>query len=429
MLIAKKKLAWSLWIVCLVTVQVPSVAEELKLVKPERVGMSSQRLARVNQLAQRYIDENRVSGIVTLIARHGRPVQSSILGQLGLDNDSPMQIDTLFRIYSMTKAMTAVGALILYEQGEFHLDDPVTKFVPELSDMKVYENGALVNARSPITIHQLFTHMAGLSYGYAPDHPVSEFIELVNPGTSTSSAEFIERLARLPLSYHPGESWQYSFATDVLGVVVERITGLSLGDFLRDRLFEPLGMYDTQFSVPLDKRHRLASSHRWDRASQGLKLVEDPATDAALYRVSGFDSGGAGLISTAPDYLRFLEMLRKGGSHGDKRILSPKLVKYMSQDHLPAAITEANIGPGHDRSLGLGGGHGLGIGVYIDPIGRGVLSSKGELDWGGIAGTIYWLDPQEDVIVVAMIQLFSSPWRLRDDLSVATYQALTEIYE
>jgi CubicO group peptidase (beta-lactamase class C family) len=160
-----------------------------------------------------------------------------------------------------------------------------------------------------------------------------------------------------------------------------------------------------------------------------LKLVEDPATDAGPYRVSGFDSGGAGLISTAPDYLRFLEMLRKGGSHGGKRILSPKLVKYMSQDHLPAAITELNIGPDHDRSLGLGGGHGLGIGVYIDPIGRGVLSSKGELDWGGVAGTIYWLDPQEDVIVVAMIQLFSSPWRLRDDLSVATYQALTEIYE
>ena len=280
-----------------------------------------------------------------------------------------------------------------------------------------------------MTMHHLFTHMSGLSYGYRRDHPVVELIEWDDPRMSTSSTDFITKLARLPLRNHPGEAWGYSFASDVLGVVIERITGLSLADFLRTALFEPLEMVDTSFAVPAHKHHRLASSHRWDAPSQVLKLVEERYDSDQAYRVNGFESGGSGLISTAPDYGRFLEMLRNGGRYGDKQILSPKLVRYMGQDHLPGSITDANVGPNHDRSLGLGGGHGLGIGVYIDPVRRGVLSSKGELDWGGVAGTIFWLDPQEDVIVVSMIQLFASPWRLRDDLSVAVYQALTEINE
>ncbi|MBT3426287.1 MAG: beta-lactamase family protein [Gammaproteobacteria bacterium] len=422
-------LTWLLMVAGLYPVQPLVFADALELVIPEQVGISSRRLARVEQVAQRYVDEQRVPGIVTLISRRGQPVQSSVLGQMGLDNDAPMQLDTLFRIFSMTKAITAVGALTLYEQGHFHLDDPVEKFIPELKQLKVFEKGVLVEARTAMTMHQLFTHMSGLSYGYRRDHPVAELIQWDNPAVSASSAEFIDKLARLPLRNHPGEAWGYSFASDVLGVVIERITGLSLAEFLSVALFEPLGMIDTGFAVPPDKLHRLASSHWWDEINQVVKLVQEPYDREQAYRVNGFDSGGSGLISTAPDYSRFLEMLRNGGRYGDKQILSPKLVSYMGQDHLPASITDANVGPDHDRSLGLGGGHGLGIGVYIDPVRRGVLSSKGELDWGGVAGTIFWLDPQEDVIVVSMIQLFASPWRLRDDLSVAVYQALTEIDE
>jgi CubicO group peptidase (beta-lactamase class C family) len=424
-----RQMIWLLLIAGLTLVPAVVLADALALVAPEQVGISSQRLARVEQVAQRYVDEQRVAGIVTLISRRGQLVQSSVLGRMGLDNDAPMQLDTLFRIFSMTKAITAVGALILYEQGHFHLDDPVERFIPELKQMKVFEEGVLVDARTPMTMHHLFTHMSGLSYGYRRDHPVVELIEWDDPRMSTSSTDFITKLARLPLRNHPGEAWGYSFASDVLGVVIERITGLSLADFLRTALFEPLEMVDTSFAVPAHKHHRLASSHRWDAPSQVLKLVEERYDSDQAYRVNGFESGGSGLISTAPDYGRFLEMLRNGGRYGDKQILSPKLVRYMGQDHLPGSITDANVGPNHDRSLGLGGGHGLGIGVYIDPVRRGVLSSKGELDWGGVAGTIFWLDPQEDVIVVSMIQLFASPWRLRDDLSVAVYQALTEINE
>lgn len=424
-----RRITWLLLVAGLCSAQPLVFADSLELVKPEQVGISSQRLARVEQVAQRYVDQQRVPGIVTLISRRGQPVQSSVLGQMGLDNDAPMQLDTLFRIFSMTKAVTAVGALILYEQGQFHLDDPVEKFIPELKQMKVFENGGLVEARTSMTMHQLFTHMSGLSYGYRRDHPVAELIQWADLRASGNSSEFIDKLARLPLSNHPGEAWEYSFSSDVLGVVIERITGLSLAEFLSIELFERLEMVDTGFAVPAHKLHRLASSHRWDELDQVVKLIEDRDDGEQAYRVNGFDSGGSGLISTAPDYSRFLEMLRNGGRYRDQQILSPKLVKYMAQDHLPASITEANMGPDHDRSLGLGGGHGLGIGVYIDPIRRGVLSSKGELDWGGVAGTLFWLDPQEDVIVVSMIQLYGSPWRLRDDLSVALYQALTEIYE
>ncbi len=424
-----RDLFWYLLVTGLLAGQPVAFASPLELVKPEKLGISSQRLARVNQVAQRYVNQHRVTGIVTLISRRGQPVQSSVLGQMGLDNRAPMQLDTLFRIFSMTKAMTAVGALILYEQGEFHLDDPVEKFIPELKQMNVFEEASLVKARTAMTMHQLFTHMSGLSYGYPRDHPVAELVEWADPRISDSSAEFIDKLARLPLRSHPGDAWNYSFSSDVLGVVIERITGLALADFLQINLFGPLGMVDTGFAVPPHKLHRLASSHRWDQVNQVIRLIEEHHDGDQAYRVNGFDSGGSGLISTAPDYHRFLDMLRNGGRYGDGQIVSPKLIKYMGQDHLPTSITEANIGPNHDRSLGLGGGHGLGIGVYIDPVRRGVLSSKGELDWGGVAGTIFWLDPQEDIIVVSMIQLFASPWRLRDDLSVALYQALTDVYE
>ena len=412
-------------ILFIVLLSAPCVAEQL--VPAQSVGISAERLQRVDTLSQRYVDEARVAGMVTLVSRHGKLVQARAEGALGLDNPLPMQIDTLFRIYSMTKAVTAVAALILYEEGRFHLDDPVEKFLPSLSGLQVEDEGGLRAATTPMTMHHLFTHMAGLSYGYGDAAHTAQIAALDLAG-SPDTATYIERLSKLPLKHDPGLGWEYGFATDVLGAVVEVLSGQRLGAFMSARIFAPLGMIDTFFEVPADKLQRLASNHFWNKEANAM-AVTSGLPFAAGYRVSKFDAGGAGLISTAGDYLRFLEMLRRGGEIDGKWLLSPKLLKYMTQDHLPKSITDANIGQDHDRSLGLGGGHGLGIGVYIDPVRRGVLSSKGELDWGGAAGTVYWLDPVEDIIVIGMTQLFASPWRLRDDLSVATYQSLTVTLE
>mgnify|MGYP002633571781 FL=1 len=398
-------------------------AQAEELTPAEELGISAERLQRVDQVASRYVEEGRVMGMVTMITRHGKLVQTSAQGVLGMDNELPVQADTLFRIYSMTKAVTAVAALILYEEGHFHLDDPVEKFLPDFKDMQVYENGALRPAKIKMTMHHLFTHMSGLSYGYG-DEMLTKLIGEADLVGSQDVDTFVERLSRLPLHHDPGEGWKYGYSSDVLGAVVANISGQSLGEFMKSRLFEPLQMQDTFFAVPAEKLHRLASSHAWNKAENGMLLVSGLPFQSG-YRVAPFDAGGFGLISTAGDYLKFLEMLRRGGEVDGKWLLSPKLIKYMAKDHLPRSITEANIGPDHDRNLGIGGGHGLGIGVYIDPIRRGVLSSKGELDWGGAAGTVYWLDPVEDVIVICMSQLFASPWRLRDDLSVAIYQSLT----
>ena len=403
----------------------PSFAEEV--VPAQAVGISAERLKRVDALSQRYVGEGRVAGMVTLVSRHGKRVQARAEGALGMDNPLPMQIDTLFRIYSMTKAVTAVAALILYEEGAFHLDDPVEKFLPDLADLQVDHDGVLRAATTPMTMHHLFTHMAGLSYGYG-DAEHTARIKALDLAGSPDTATYIKRLSKLPLKHEPGAGWRYGFATDVLGAVVEAISGQRLGAFMAERIFARLGMTDTFFEVPEDKLHRLASNHFWNKGANTMAVVSGLPFEPG-YRVSKFDAGGAGLISTAGDYLKFLEMLRRGGEIDGEWLLSPKLLKYMTQDHLPKFITDANIGQDHDRNLGLGGGHGLGIGVYIDPVRRGVLSSKGELDWGGAAGTVYWLDPVEDLIVIGMTQLFASPWRLRDDLSVATYQSLTVTLE
>lgn len=386
----------------------------------EAQDISAERMKRVDDLAERYVEEGRVAGIVTLVTRHGVLVQSSARGTLGLDNDQPVQMDTLFRIYSMTKAITAVAALVLYEEGHFHLDDPVEKFLPLFRNIRVRKNGELRPPKTKMTMHQLFTHMSGLGYQY----DYAQEPGWVDPATSPDLDTFIEQLVQLPLQNDPGEVWRYSYASDVLGAVVQRISGMPLAEFLETRLFKPLGMHDTAFALPPEKRHRLASNHFWNMDNGAMQLLPDEEKSGP-YRVAPYDAGGHGLISTAGDYLRFLEMLRRGGELDGQRILGAKTVRFMTRNHLPKSITDANIGPEHDPMLGLGGGHGLGIGVYIDPVRRGVLSSAGEVDWGGVAGTIYWWDPVEDVIVLAMTQLMNSPWRLRDDMAVGVYQALT----
>ncbi|MEZ5558457.1 MAG: serine hydrolase domain-containing protein [Pseudomonadales bacterium] len=399
-------------------------------VKPERVGMSSERLARIDSLTRRYVDEGKLAGVVTLVARHGKVVYFDAVGRQDLDSGAPMSRDTLFRIYSMSKPITAVAAMMLYEEGAFQLSDPIAKFVPELANLEVLNPDGSRTPAQPITMQQLLTHTAGFSYGFDANDPVDQLYRENNPLEAQDLDAFLGRLSELPLKFQPGARWHYSVAVDVTGAVIERISGQSFDEFLRQRLFEPLGMHDTFFAVPEDKRARFGTNHRWDREAGALKVLPVPAypnyTDTSLF------SGGGGLVSTARDYAVFLEMLRNGGSLGDVRILGPKTIELMTMNHLPALISAS--GSGEQPGLGgLGGyngsGFGLGFSVVTDVPATRVIGSVGEYSWGGAAGTIFWVDPAEDLFVVSMIQLMGSPWPLRSELSALTYQALTELGE
>ncbi|MDZ7685322.1 MAG: serine hydrolase domain-containing protein [Gammaproteobacteria bacterium] len=405
-------------------------AAELPYSKPAAAGFSPERFERVSEVTRRAVENGTASGVVTLVSRHGRIIYDEAIGTMGLDNEAPMRRDSLFRIYSMTKAVTAVAALMLYEEGHFQLYDPVSRYLPEFAEMQVYENGKLRSANRPITIHHLLTHTSGLSYGYPIDHPALATLDAPDIQSAGDLATFSEYLAQYPLLFEPGTDWEYSFATDVLGALVEELSGQSLGAFFEARIFEPLNMSDTGFAVQADKIDRLTTLHTWDSDTASMTAIDGPPFPTP-YRVSPIDAGGGGLISTARDYMRFLEMLRNGGTLQSQRILGPKTITFMMKDHLPRSITASNTGPDADLMLGLGASHALGIGIYADPVARGVLSSPGELEWGGAAGTIYWWDPVEDIVVVIMRQLRSSPdsLRLRDDMSVAIYQALLDVSE
>ena len=400
----------------------------LPMAKPERVGISSARLEKISDLNRRYVDEGKLAGTVTLIARGGKIVHFEAIGISDLETGAPMTRDTLFRIYSMSKPITAVAAMMLYEDGAFQLRDPVSKFLPELKGLQVLDaDGTLVPA-GEMTMQQLLTHTAGLSYGFSPTDAVDQQYREERLMESENLDAFVGKLATLPLRFEPGSRWHYSVASDVTGAVVERISGQSFDVFLRERLFEPLGMHDTFFEVPEDKLARLGTNHRWNRDTATLEVLPD----SAFPRLRGttFFSGGAGLVSTAADYARFTEMLRAGGALGNVRILGPKTLELMTMNHLPALIAPSGTGeqPGLGNLGGFSGaGFGLGVAVVTDVPASGVTGSVGEYSWGGAAGTIFWVDPVEDLFVISMIQLMQSPWPLRSELKVLTYQALNDL--
>jgi len=400
----------------------------LPAVKPERVGISSARLEKIGALNRRYVDEGKLAGTVTLIARGGKVVHFEAVGVADLETGAPMTRDTLFRIYSMSKPITAVAAMMLYEDGAFQLRDPVSKFLPELKGLQLLDADGTLAPAGEMTMQQLLTHTAGLSYGFSPTDAVDQQYRENRLMESENLDTFIRTLATLPLRFEPGSRWHYSVASDVTGAVVERISGQPLDVFLRERLFEPLGMYDTFFDVPEDKLARLGTNHRWNRDTGALEVL--PASAYPRLYGTTFFSGGAGLVSTAADYARFAEMLRAGGALGDVRILGPKTVELMTMNHLPALVAPSGTGeqPGLGNLGGFSGaGFGLGVAVVTDVPASGVMGSAGEYSWGGAAGTIFWIDPVEDLFVISMIQLMQSPWPLRSELKVLTYQALNDL--
>ena len=405
----------------------PLPAHSNEQASPESVGMSSESLKSMARFVNRHIEAGHITGGVTLVARHGKLVHLEAHGQRGLDDARPMTTDALFRIFSMTKLITTVAAMMLYEEGYFHLNDPVAKYLPALANLEIYNQGELVPVGRPITIEQLMTHTAGLTYGWANDHPVELAYQESALQYSDNLDDFLSKLGKLPLRFTPGERYHYSIATDVLGALVERLSGETLETFLSTRLFQPLGMDDTFFNVPLGKLDRVVPNHGWNPETNALgplpALYQMPIQGVTLF------SGGGGLISSARDYLIFCEMLRQGGSYERVRILSPKTVEFMTIDHLTAEVRNKGTTEYPAQHLYPGQSFGLGFGVITDPGQTGVISSLGAYSWGGAANTKFWIDPEEDLIAIFMTQVINAPFgdQLRFDMKVATYQAITEL--
>ena len=413
---------------------------QLQKVEPEVVGVSSERLKRVSEISNNYVLKGRVPGIVTMIARKGRLIYFEAYGNRGVESKAKLKKNDLFRIYSMTKPITAIAAMQLYEKGKFHLNDPITKYLPELNNLKRYNSkGELIDVKTEITIQQLLTHTAGFTYGWGGG-TVDKKYEEAKLWESNSSKEFIDKVASLPLLFEPGTKWHYSIAVDITGVLIERLSGKTFSEYLRDNIFKPLGMDDTFFEIPNNKLNRFLPNHSYDKTMNSLVKINEDDTKISAgsnYKKVKFYSGGGGLVSTAMDFMIFSECIRNGGIYNGKRIIGPKTVKFITKNHLYGSLSRKG-GSGEspsqdttsiDQAESDGFGFGLGFGLNTDSVKRSIIGSDGEYSWGGAAGTIFWIDPVEEISVVSMIQLMRSPWPLREDLKVATYQSLDEINE
>lgn len=409
---------WSVWV----------VAGELKHGTPESAGMSSERLERVTDVMQGYIDEGELAGIHVLVARRGVIVYDNAVGTRGLDDERPLEKDALYRIYSMSKPITAVAAMQLYEKGKFKLTDPVAAYIPEFAELKVYSaDGEHVQPTRTMNMRHLLTHTTGLGYGIGGRHPVDRMFGEKGIWQSADLEEMVGKIESIPLKFNPGDRWAYSIAVDVTGLVVERLSQQGFDEYLEQHIFEPLGMHDTFFQIPEDKHDRLLPVHHWNW--QESKLIMQPVQPTD-YREVTFYSGGGGLISTGMDYLRFAEALRAGGELEGGRIIGRKTIEYMTQNHLPAATPGAGTGDTPNRAATReqvsSFGFGLGFGLNMNPIASGHLSSRGEFSWGGAAGTVFWVDPEEDLVVVGMIQRMGASGLLSTDLKIAVLQAIVD---
>lgn len=402
-------------------------AAELPIVAPENVGFSSERLEMITAFTGRFVEEGKQTGFVTMVARHGKIVHFEAVGKYGIDNDKPMGKDTLFRIFSMTKPITNVAAMILYEEGAFQLNDPLARYLPEFAEQKIWIDGELADPQTPIKVEQLMTQTAGFATGYGSDHAVDTMYREANLRDSRDLNEFIDKLSALPLRFEPGTRYHYGPATDVLGALVERISGQTLEEFFQQRIFEPLEMRDTFFNVPENKLDRLATMHFMNYDEGTLKLPPAEFTWSPT-GVTLF-SGGGGLISSTMDYMIFCEMLRNGGSYNGARILGPKTVQFMMMPQISEEVR--NNGAAEYPALHLYSGQSaaFGAGVVTDPSANEVISSMGAYNWGGAGNTKFWIDPEEDLVAILMTQLLGAPWsdETRFNMKVATYQALTEL--
>ena len=399
---------------------------------PGDVGFDPERLTRVDTYLQRCVDDGLVPGWQFVLTRHGHIVHASVAGLRDREQALPVEADSLYRIYSMTKPITSVAAMMLYERGAFQLTDPVSNFLPEFGELRVYAGGsdlapATVAATVPMRMVHLLTHTAGLTYGFFRQHPVDAMYRALEaealPAGQSDLAGLCERIAYLPLLFQPGSEWAYSRATDVLGRVVEVISGQTLGEFFADQVFGPLGMSDTSFGTGDIRGDRLA--RLYTQAPGGIAPADDAA--AGVDRPA-FQSGSGGLISSAHDYHRFTQMLLRGGELDGRRLLGPRTVAFMTVNHLPGNADLEHYGrPLYSETPMRGVGFGLGFSVDLDPIATGRPGSIGSYGWGGAASTLFWVDPVEHLTAMFFTQVLTlSPLPLRGTLRQLVYQALVD---
>ena len=378
---------------------------------PESVGFSSARLEKLDAAMAQAVTDGRVAGISTMLLRHGKVVSFKTHGLANLETQTLLRSDSIYRIYSMTKPVTGVAMMILFEEGKWRLDDPVSLHVPEFKDLKVMtgvdEAGAPVLApmtREP-TMRELMSHTAGFGYGLRDDNPIDRMFREKQVLGSSSLQQMVERTATIPLMFQPGTNWSYSIAVDVQGHIVEKLSGQSLGDFMRTRIFEPLKMKDTGFYVPESQAGRLSSLYvgdpRTGQIVEATTLFGGPAQDYT--KPPAMESGGGGLVSTASDYARFAQMLVNGGELDGARILAPSTVELMATDVIPETARVSSNGT-VAQQFNDAVGFGLDLMVVNDPRKAGSLEGEGTMSWGGAAGTWFWADPENDVVFVGMVQ-------------------------
>ncbi len=388
---------------------------DLTVVKPESVGFSSDRLERLHALMQQTVDKKQIAGIVTLLARHGKVVDYRAYGVSDLASGKPTQKDDIFRDFSMTKPITGVAMMILYEQGKWLPSDPISKFIPEFAHLKVYNGvGAdgkmiLVDPDHTPTMRELMSHTAGFTYGFFGDTPVDKMYRDAHLFDSKSLPDFIGKLAKLPLLYQPGKGWTYSVSMDIEGYIVEKLSGQSLPDFDRDHIYTPLGMRDAGFYVPADKASRFVTLYQ---TGPNGELVADPTGGGLSHhnysQPPAMPSGGGGMVSTAEDYYRFATMMLNGGQLGGVRILAPSTVKLMTSNHVPAELLTGKYGIGY-QTMRPGFGYGYNCAVVFDPPEANLPEGKGTFFWDGAAGTWFWVDPTNDIVFIGMIQRMLGP--------------------
>ena len=403
----------------------------MKTYSPEKAGMSSARLARIPAVMEQFVQDNQLPGILTLVQRKGRVVHYGAYGLMDIEAGKPMQKDALFRIYSMTKPIVSVALMMLYEEGRFSLNDPVAKFIPAFAKTKVYAGSAplgltLVDQNPAMTLHHLLTHTAGLSYGSFFDSPVEALYRESVPNLFLRDQpleEVISQIAELPLLFQPGTQWRYSFATDVLGYVVQVISDMPLADFLQERIYKPLGMTDTAFSVPPEKRDRLAQIYGAEKLYDPVALrPEEVGLIRDVTTPTQCPSGGGGLISTLGDYLAFCTCLINGGSYPGGQLIGRKTLAWMTADHIPASLKPMNMGINQ-----MDFGFGLGFRVVTSLGEARSLTSVGAYGWSGAANTDFWIDPAEEMIGIMMTQHMPlEPYPVQERFRILAYQAIVE---
>ena len=399
-------------------------------IAPELVGMSADRLSNIGARMQQYVDEERAAGFVTLVARDSEVVHFQACGYRDAERRLPMQHDTIFRIYSMTKPITSIALMMLYEQGKFQLVEPVSRYIPAFGNTKIlagqgYMGPQLAPQSPPMTIQHLLTHTAGLSYGFFYDTPIDEmYRDSLFRSETASLEEKILAIAELPLRFQPGSAWNYSVATDVCGYLVQLLADMPFEDFLAERIFEPLGMVDTAFHVSADKLDRFAKLYRHDVQTGAFSEYEGaphiPWHDYS--KRASAPSGGGGLVSTMSDYWQFANMLLNEGELEDARIIGRKTLEFMTRNHLKSELLPMAIG----LAAIPGRGFGLGFDVVMDAAQTGVINSEGNYGWSGAAATNFWVDPQEQLVGIIMTQLMDNTLPFQADFRAMTYQALID---